>query len=104
MRYASVFFLAHQLSSTMEDPNSGPMDPPGGGRISDRITPSRQRLSNVRDGQTSTGGLGSRDSGSLHLDWQWATQEEAIHAEQMGRDMFEVGGALFNRAIVYYHP
>ena len=28
-----------------------------------------------------------------------ATQEEAIHAEQMGRDMFEVGGALFDRAI-----
>ena len=57
-----------KLSSTMEGPNPGPMDPPGGGRISDRIlisTPSKQRLSNVRDGQTSTGGLGSRDPGSL---------------------------------------
>ena len=57
-----------KLSSTMEGPNPGPMDPPGGGRIPDRIlisAPSRQRLSNVQDGQTSTGGLGSRDSGSL---------------------------------------
>ena len=54
--------------STMESPNPGPMDPPGGGRIPDRFlvsTPSRQLMFNVQDGQTSTGGLGSRDSGSL---------------------------------------
>ena len=54
-----------RLSNTMEGHNPGPM---GGGRIPDRIffsTPSRQRLPNIQDGQTSTGGLGSRDSGSL---------------------------------------
>ena len=49
-----------KLSSTMEGPNPGPMDPPGGGRIPDRFLisiPSRQLMPNVRDGQTSIGGL-----------------------------------------------
>jgi hypothetical protein len=44
------------------------------------------------------------NSGGSGIVYIWigseATQEEAIHAEQMGRGMFEVGGALSNHAIL----
>ena len=57
-----------KLSNTVEGPDSGPMDPPSGRRLPDRFlisTPSRYLMSNVRDGQNSTGSFGSRDFGTL---------------------------------------
>ena len=43
------------------------------------------------------------NSGGSGIVYIWigseATQEEAIHAEQMGRGMFEVGGALSNHTL-----
>lgn len=43
------------------------------------------------------------NSGGSGIVYIWigseATQEEAIHTEQMGRGMFEVGGALTNHYI-----
>ena len=54
-----------ELSSTMESPDSRPIDPPSGGRLPDRVlisTSYRHFMSNIRGGQNSTGSPGSRDS------------------------------------------
>ena len=56
------------LSTSMESPDSGPMDPPSGGRLPNRFlinSPNRNFVPSLQHGSDSSGSPRSRDFGSL---------------------------------------